>query len=176
MNFDYSKLAIDQIFEVMRNTTKAHGVEFFAEPNFGSFKSPDSSEIFTFSDESNADLSLIEVDQFLTPNDPPTGTVVLLFEAYYCIDEIQYANKHSQPPVITDPNTSSFVLNEKCNVPLSVYLLAFDRTVEKLKQLALKNEFHEGRCISSAWLTRSLNTLSGVEHTPNQKFSDAMSV
>lgn len=176
MILDYSKLSISEIFEAMRNTTKAHEIDLFAEPNYGSFKVPETNEIFTFSDETNTDFSLIEVDQFITPNSPPTGTVILLFEAYYCIDEIKYSNKQSQPPIITDPNTASFVLNEKCNIPVSVYLLALDRTIEKLKNLAVKNDFYDGRCISTAWLTRSLNTLSGGELTPNQTFSDAMSV
>lgn len=168
----YQNLSYDDVMRVFTEVLTEHSIEFIANPvDFSSIPLDESSNL-QFLDEGNGvEYDLVPADDYFNPVNS-AGQVAILFEVEQTIKDLQIAPYDSNDQPIMSNNDGLF-LNKNSKIPLSVYLLAFDRTIEKLKEMAVEHNFYDGKSISPAWLNRSLSLLTGQrsEIRPNPSAS-----
>jgi len=83
----------------------------------------------------------------------------LLYEVQNCLCDAGFDFADTESPIVITDN-GKLSLNRESPIPLSVFLLSADLSLEKLSKL-MSPEFYDREAISTVWFARSLSTLQG---------------
>ena len=170
----YENIQAPDVLAAMVRMAKDHGVLYVASPckdneyfsvagMGGAWRTP-----IVYCNDAEFDLVPVETE-LVDANSKMAN--LLIYEAYASLIDAGLCDFETPCPI--DIENGAIIINPASTIPLSVYLLSADRTIEKLANLAAEHEFCEGKAVSPLWLQR---TLSDLIDEPTDTMKPALSM
>lgn len=170
----YKNITADGVMDAIILMASQHGIKYVATPCDptdyfhvsginGAWSKP-----LAYSNASN--FNLIPIDVELSGGSSRIATL-LLYEAFETLIDAGMCKLDTPSPIgLVNGNIE---IDANSPIPLSSFLLSADRTIEKLADMALENEFCEGQAFSPLWMQRTISNLLGE---PEESLKPAVSM